>query len=732
MKKFFSLVLALVMALSLTTAAWGAEAITTQEALDAAVANGGEIVLGEGTFELPDVKNKDITLIGAGTEKTVVDYSHMGGYQEVSGSSFVFKNMTVKCAEKGWPYPGLQHTTSVSYENCHILGTVNLFCPATFTNCTFDSKSAEHSVVTYGSDSVTFENCKFTYADRAVNCYAEDASARNVAVSFTDCTFTKVAGKDSTGAIETNSMYTKSLTLTINKCAVNEGKLWWVSSYDQLDGAKTSVAIDPTVDNGKYTGGTFNTDPAANVAEGYVVVKDGAFYKVQQAVVAPEGETATGETTNNVAESVQDAVKDAVASGSTETEVVVGETKIEFNDTTDMATFAGADAADITTQIVVEDVTETVDAAVEAAVEAKVAEEIGVVDNDDVVVAAYVEIDIHVFADGEHVGQITELPEKIRVSIPLPAGVTAEAGKKYYVAHEHDGVVELLPATIEGGYVVFYSDTFSTYAVVTQTAPTSAGVALTDKVDMVTTDAAQTKYPNVTVSVHKANAPKDTNKDGRFDVSGNVKYFMMNGQEFVQVNTVSEADYTVYVAGTKTLFGYFKAANPFYYGYGVPFNNFGDKCGQYDDEPVAGTKYYTFETNLYKAVKAGDEDFNLMVGNELVPVELMDASNWVDHVAAYSYDKNYKVVGVKCAECGAPAALVPNFASLPKNIQKGVQGVDYFAIGDGQYYYWQAPAASTDKVIESADTFDAGIAMYVGMSVMAAAGSVVVLKKRED
>ena len=39
-------------------------------------------------------------------------------------------------------------------------------------------------------------------------------------------------------------------------------------------------------------------------------------------------------------------------------------------------------------------------------------------------------------------------------------------------------------------------------------------------------------------------------------------------------------------------------------------------------------------------------------------------------------------------------------------------------------------AATTDKVT-SADTFDAGIAMYVGMSVMAAAGSAVVLKKKD-
>ena len=40
-----------------------------------------------------------------------------------------------------------------------------------------------------------------------------------------------------------------------------------------------------------------------------------------------------------------------------------------------------------------------------------------------------------------------------------------------------------------------------------------------------------------------------------------------------------------------------------------------------------------------------------------------------------------------------------------------------------------APEAG-DKV-ESAETFDAGIAMYVGMSVMAAAGSAVVLKKKD-
>jgi hypothetical protein len=38
---------------------------------------------------------------------------------------------------------------------------------------------------------------------------------------------------------------------------------------------------------------------------------------------------------------------------------------------------------------------------------------------------------------------------------------------------------------------------------------------------------------------------------------------------------------------------------------------------------------------------------------------------------------------------------------------------------------------TTGTLVESAQTFDAGIAMYVGMSVMAAAGSAVVLKKKD-
>jgi hypothetical protein len=86
--------------------------------------------------------------------------------------------------------------------------------------------------------------------------------------------------------------------------------------------------------------------------------------------------------------------------------------------------------------------------------------------------------------------------------------------------------------------------------------------------------------------------------------------------------------------------------------------------------------------------------------------------------------ENGKLVKVYCSACKLQAVKAPNFASLPK-------GADIAAQDGNVYWYWPAPAASTDKTVQSAETFDAGIAMYVGMSVMAAAGSAVVRKKKD-
>ena len=87
--------------------------------------------------------------------------------------------------------------------------------------------------------------------------------------------------------------------------------------------------------------------------------------------------------------------------------------------------------------------------------------------------------------------------------------------------------------------------------------------------------------------------------------------------------------------------------------------------------------------------------------------------------------KDNELVSVKCA-CGDTFKVVQDI--------KGLKAGSYVSIGNGDYVVLAAtPAVDTDTTdkVESAETFDAGIAMYVGMSVMAAAGSAVVLKKKD-
>ena len=98
--------------------------------------------------------------------------------------------------------------------------------------------------------------------------------------------------------------------------------------------------------------------------------------------------------------------------------------------------------------------------------------------------------------------------------------------------------------------------------------------------------------------------------------------------------------------------------------------------------------------------------------------------------AVDTYTTAGKVATLKCPACKAV------FTVLSEDAVKTMAPAAYKMVADtaGASYYIavataSAPAAG-DKV-ESAQTFDAGIAMYVGMSVMAAAGSAVVLKKKD-
>ena len=155
-------------------------------------------------------------------------------------------------------------------------------------------------------------------------------------------------------------------------------------------------------------------------------------------------------------------------------------------------------------------------------------------------------------------------------------------------------------------------------------------------------------------------------------------------------------------------------------------------CGAYVDTAFdEDNTYYASYTKkglldkVFVASKTGA--VNVLVDGKLVAADevatvAQAAHNWVGFDVV-----NYEYTTVKCTECGKVAALYANATAAGKNCFQTAYG---FITAAANGFTAAGAATSTDKV-ESAQTFDAGIAMYVGMSVMAAAGSAVVLKKKD-
>lgn len=222
------------------------ENVSDSDALLEAIKNGAtQINLSAGNYVMPDGSDVNLqgkTLTISGGKDAVIDVTGIDERDQfVTGANLTFEGVTLNFGTT--IYMGFANTASLTYKNCDINGLQCCYGSGktSFVNCDLNSNGAEHSVWTWGGQNISFTDCDFTYGDRAVNCYGEGVTTN---VSFTDCTFTKVAGKDSTGAIETNSSALTGLNLTINNCSVNEDDLWWVSTWDSKGGANTKVTVD--------------------------------------------------------------------------------------------------------------------------------------------------------------------------------------------------------------------------------------------------------------------------------------------------------------------------------------------------------------------------------------------------------------------------------------------------------------------------------------------------------
>ena len=250
------------------------------------------------------------------------------------------------------------------------------------------------------------------------------------------------------------------------------------------------------------------------------------------------------------------------------------------------------------------------------------------------------------------------------------------------------------------------------------------------------TDAKDAVKKPVTATFHAATAAKL--KDGKQTNTANVAYYTVydvaGDTEYVVVSSLAEADLVLYGdADATSVMLYLAKAEAHYTGTGTEFKNFGKKCGQFDYDFDSTKTYYTtngVDANgkADKALYVADEKgaVSLMVGGKLVNVTLVaaDATATVEHTAIPTV-KDGKVVGYTCSVCKYTAVKAANYASIPEGAQYVLNGTDY-------WYFPVAASNDPSNSNSSPKTFDAGIAMYVGMALTSVAGSAVVIGKKKE
>ena len=169
----------------------------------------------------------------------------------------------------------------------------------------------------------------------------------------------------------------------------------------------------------------------------------------------------------------------------------------------------------------------------------------------------------------------------------------------------------------------------------------------------------------------------------------------------------------------------------------VAFKAIGEKCEQLDVDP--DETYYTNDGNYQSSddvvyfVKSSIGSVNVLVDGKLVRVDVVN-EELVDHDwEAASWNKDNTVATFKCAECGTvatvyktvDAAKAAGVGTIVVDATRGILGYTYTAPGT-------VITNDTTTTTTSPKTFDAGIAMYVGMALTSVAGSAVVIGKKKE
>ena len=199
----------------------GTTANTAYQSIGTAVKaaeSGDTIILAEGNYSLYDVcgkegtnsteytKNKDLTFVGSGTDKTTwligpkVPNPEKYGTEYNSDYSFdvrsteaketvTFKDMTLQSGKVD--YLGFAGTDNTVVEGCVIEGKTFYwgYTSAEFRNTTFYCPPGDYALWTYSSPIMTFDGCRFNSSGKVINVYTDYSAGKNdITVNFKNCT----------------------------------------------------------------------------------------------------------------------------------------------------------------------------------------------------------------------------------------------------------------------------------------------------------------------------------------------------------------------------------------------------------------------------------------------------------------------------------------------------------------------------------------------------------------
>ena len=164
----------------------------------------------------------------------------------------------------------------------------------------------------------------------------------------------------------------------------------------------------------------------------------------------------------------------------------------------------------------------------------------------------------------------------------------------------------------------------------------------------------------------------------------------------------------------------------------------GTKCGDYDKDEYGSDKLVKVEDDLYVVNDNGET--HILLNGSVVPATKVEnpvivAHQWatIEGKIVLDEDDLAELAEVKgtvvCKACNTKATVTNDKATIPTDATVEV------VIPNEVWMFWAkgtTAGTTTSTTASSPKTFDAGIAMYVGMALTSVAGSAVVIGKKKE